>query len=177
MSTLLSRPWAPRPSVCAAGAARPPMAVKQSPIYWPAVAAACVVAVLAVVGLLLVLANSPRPERAPIALPSAAAAPIEADAGAPAALQAPPEPTPVGAALAPLSPDRTPPRLVEVGPRIPEPALPPALICPVRRAPQNYGTRVAFLSSPAVAARQAQEEGKLLFVLHVSGNFEDSTFT
>jgi hypothetical protein len=41
----------------------------------------------------------------------------------------------------------------------------------------TYGTQVKFLASPAEAAAQARKDGKLLFVLHVSGNFEDSRFT
>jgi hypothetical protein len=42
---------------------------------------------------------------------------------------------------------------------------------------ETYGTSVLFLGNPAQAAETARREGKLLFVLHVSGNFEDSCFT
>ncbi len=42
---------------------------------------------------------------------------------------------------------------------------------------EKYGTQVAFLSNPVDAARQAIKERKLLFVLHLSGNFEDQQFT
>jgi hypothetical protein len=42
---------------------------------------------------------------------------------------------------------------------------------------ENYGTAIEFLSRPTEAARQALHEDKLLFVLHVSGNFEDAKFT
>ena len=41
----------------------------------------------------------------------------------------------------------------------------------------DYGTAVVFADSPASAARQALKEEKLVFVLHVSGNFEESAFT
>jgi hypothetical protein len=41
----------------------------------------------------------------------------------------------------------------------------------------DYGTTVTFVDSPAVAAKQALKEEKLVFVLHVSGNFEVSEFT
>ena len=41
----------------------------------------------------------------------------------------------------------------------------------------DYGTAVTFVDSPAVAAKQALKEEKLVFVLHVSGNFEVSAFT
>jgi predicted outer membrane protein len=41
----------------------------------------------------------------------------------------------------------------------------------------NHGTSVEFLDTPAEAAKQAKKESKLVFVLHVSGNFEDPRFT
>lgn len=41
----------------------------------------------------------------------------------------------------------------------------------------GHGTSVDFLDAPSEAARQAKKEGKLVFVLHVSGNFEDPRFT
>ena len=41
----------------------------------------------------------------------------------------------------------------------------------------SFGTSVAFLANPAEAGRQASRDSKLLFVLHISGNFEDRQFT
>ena len=41
----------------------------------------------------------------------------------------------------------------------------------------SYGTSVEFVRSPSEAARLAKKEQKLVFVLHVSGHFEDPTFT
>jgi len=41
----------------------------------------------------------------------------------------------------------------------------------------QHGTTIDFLDSPKDAAVQARKEGKLVFVLHVSGNFEDPRFT
>jgi hypothetical protein len=41
----------------------------------------------------------------------------------------------------------------------------------------NHGTSVEFVDTPSQAARQAKKEQKLVFVLHVSGNFEDPRFT
>ena len=41
----------------------------------------------------------------------------------------------------------------------------------------NHGTSVHFVKNPQVAADKAKEEEKLVFVLHVSGNFEDPRFT
>ena len=42
---------------------------------------------------------------------------------------------------------------------------------------ESYGTSVAWAGSPAEAAKKALEEEKLVFVLHVSGHFEDPRFT
>ena len=42
---------------------------------------------------------------------------------------------------------------------------------------QKYGTSVQWIGSPSEAARIARENEKLVFVLHVSGYFEDPKFT
>jgi hypothetical protein len=41
----------------------------------------------------------------------------------------------------------------------------------------KFGTTVEFLESPQAAATKAAKEEKLVFVLHVSGLFEDPRFT
>jgi hypothetical protein len=41
----------------------------------------------------------------------------------------------------------------------------------------THGTRVEFVCTPAEAARQARDKDKLVFLLHVSGNFEDPGLT
>ena len=41
----------------------------------------------------------------------------------------------------------------------------------------DYGTAVHFVKTPSVAAQQAKKEQKLVFVLHVSGLFENPDFT
>ena len=41
----------------------------------------------------------------------------------------------------------------------------------------SFGTSVQFVKSPSEAARQALKEEKLVFVVHVSGLFEDPTLT
>jgi hypothetical protein len=41
----------------------------------------------------------------------------------------------------------------------------------------SFGTAVEFVDTPSAAAQQAKKEQKLVFVLHVSGNFEDPRFT
>jgi hypothetical protein len=41
----------------------------------------------------------------------------------------------------------------------------------------DYGTEVKFVESSAEAAKLAVKQEKLVFVLHVSGNFETPEFT
>jgi hypothetical protein len=41
----------------------------------------------------------------------------------------------------------------------------------------SHGTQVDFLDTPRAAAKLAKKEQRLVFVLHVSGNFEDPRFT
>jgi len=40
-----------------------------------------------------------------------------------------------------------------------------------------FGTSVHFYDTPTDAAKKAVKQEKLVFVLHVSGNFEDPRFT
>jgi hypothetical protein len=42
---------------------------------------------------------------------------------------------------------------------------------------QTYGTSVQWAGTPSEAATKAKAEEKLVFVLHVSGYFEDPNFT
>jgi hypothetical protein len=42
---------------------------------------------------------------------------------------------------------------------------------------ENYGTSVQWSGSPSEAAAKAKADEKLVFVLHVSGLFEDPKFT
>jgi hypothetical protein len=73
----------------------------------------------------------------------------------------------------PPAPKPTPP--VPVAGRVMETTPPP--LPKARPKGETYGTSVLFLSNPAEAAEVAKNENKLLFVLHVSGNFEESCFT
>ena len=41
----------------------------------------------------------------------------------------------------------------------------------------EYGTSLHFEKTPSDAAKKAQKEEKLVFVLHISGHFEDTDFT
>jgi hypothetical protein len=60
------------------------------------------------------------------------------------------------------------------GPAVSEPAKPAkaeeATAC-------HHGTSVDFVDTPSEAAQIAKKEGKLVFVLHISGYFEDPRFT
>ena len=80
-------------------------------------------------------------------------------------------PRAVGLALAPLAGLVLTAGLASAGKPAPPAAPAEAATC------GSYGTTVEFLDSPAEAAKQAKKEGKLVFVLHVSGNFEDPRFT
>jgi hypothetical protein len=51
-------------------------------------------------------------------------------------------------------------------------------IGPIGKATDRcHGTAIAFEDNPGMAAKKAKKEEKLVFVLHVSGNFEDPRFT
>jgi hypothetical protein len=71
------------------------------------------------------------------------------------------------AALKPASPPASPKARGPAPPGAESPAV----------ARQLHGTSVAFVSTPAEAARLAGRDGKLVFLLHVSGHFEDPAFT
>ena len=42
---------------------------------------------------------------------------------------------------------------------------------------ETYGTTIKWMGTPTEAATKAKAEEKLVFVLHVSGYFEDPQFT
>ena len=50
-------------------------------------------------------------------------------------------------------------------------------VCTTGSCGGDYGTAVHFVKTPSEAARQALKEEKLVFVLHVSGLFENPDFT
>jgi hypothetical protein len=41
----------------------------------------------------------------------------------------------------------------------------------------DHGTSIQFVSTPKEAAKQAEKDEKLVFILHVSGEFEDPGLT
>jgi hypothetical protein len=58
----------------------------------------------------------------------------------------------------------------------PEFKLPDAELMPADRC-KTFDTKVRFHRGPAEAAAEAKASRKMMFVLHVSGNFEDPGFT
>jgi len=57
------------------------------------------------------------------------------------------------------------------------PAAPSYVLTPPAESCGDHGTSVHFFKSPSEAARQAVKEEKLVFVLHISGLFEEPDFT
>src|SRR5262245_50757513 len=172
----------PRPPVLPAFPAVPPrpaaLARRQSLVYWPPVFAAGVFAVLLVVGAVAWASTHPgarKPAPAPAApTPEEVAAPQPAAPAEPARAAARPKAEPEAFASAPPRARR-----VAVKPPAPPPPAAPQPK-PAAEAPasgEKYGTAVTLLANPAEASRRADKEGKLLLVLHVSGNFEDECFT
>jgi len=59
----------------------------------------------------------------------------------------------------------------------PQPAGPPRPTVAPSRGTGSFGTCVEFVNNPVQASQKALQEQKLLFTVHISGNFEDSHFT
>jgi hypothetical protein len=69
--------------------------------------------------------------------------------------------------------------------------FPPGMLPPLNAPPLNppvaqveapapcgdYGTKITFVKNPVEAFQQAKKEKKLVFMIHLSGNFEDEGFT
>jgi len=53
----------------------------------------------------------------------------------------------------------------------------PAAVKAKKESGGCHGTSIQFVDSPSDAAKKAKKEQKLVFVLHVSGNFEDPRYT
>jgi hypothetical protein len=143
-------------------------------LNWRAVAAAMAVGVLLVSGVLAWLVTHPSARKAPEPVVTQAdPVPDESardpqEGGCGPALDE--RPVVARAPTEVLVPVQT---LVPAG----EPAQPAPEADPPRPAGVTCGTSVEFVSNPVDAAAQARREKKLLFVLHVSGNFEDPQFT
>jgi hypothetical protein len=167
---------------------------KTSLVNWPAIVAATAIAFAGVVSAIAWIATHPSKATHQIE-----PTPVLATISPPSdAVALPPAPPPFAARpTAPLvtipavhRPSREEllvnhiPRVEEMPPPLPPPLPAPEPKCvklpPVAEAPsagETYGTQVLFLNNPEVAAETAQREKKLLFVMHISGNFEDACFT
>ncbi len=82
-----------------------------------------------------------------------------------------PETAPLPDVLPPETPERV---VVADGPD-------PSEVSVIQRRPQTacekFGTQIVFLSNPPDAFKKARDENKLVFFVHLSGNFEDKEFT
>jgi hypothetical protein len=149
----------------------PPRKSTRLVAFW-SVAAGGLFTLALVLGLAMSVFSSPPPAEQ--------GSPAVLDEALPAAQPVLTEPVaaavPVPAAK-PAEDNPRPPTPGEPPDSLPEPSAPPlgdsAPVCET----QNYETSVAFLGSPAQAGKQAEREGKLVFLLHISGNFEDRQFT
>jgi hypothetical protein len=146
------------------GWGRPPL-VHRAPIA----AAAGVALVLVGTALAWAALHPPEHSAAPAAPEVADAAILPADTVA-ANL---PSPAPAGPARAPEAPSADESPAPPARPVVPQPLA----FNEPRPVGQTYGTRVTFLATPEEAMRVARSERKLVFVLHVSGNFEEACFT
>jgi hypothetical protein len=175
-------PQRPRDILPSPGTFVPGSPVPRLALNWKAVAAAGMAAVLLVGAALTWAATHPRTRSpaAPVAPPVVLAA---ADVAAPqtdelisagergriVAQSAWSQAEEDGMNSVPLPPAAPPvsrvPALVE------EPVVAAAATC------DTFGTSVEFDANPVRAAKQAAKAQKLLMVLHVSGNFEESAFT
>ena len=145
---------------------RPPR--RRGLVCWPAVGSALAVAVLLVTGVVAWAVSHPpaRPQQQASASAARTAREVKPRARVKRSL-------PVAAA-APARP------VLEPAPTRPVADLTPLpLAAPARKTPaaETYGTRIRFLANPTLAAGQARREGKLLFLLHLSGNLEEACFT
>jgi hypothetical protein len=158
-------------------------------ISWAPVATAALVSTLLIVALFLVSPRrthaAPRPVVVAAVVPEVARPqpPIPAPLPPPAPERVEPvallSPPPRSVAEPIILPPRLPPPLEPPSPPKvqrpePPPVKPKAAGCEVDH---RYGTSVDFVDDPTDAAEQAQKDKKLLFVLHIAGNFEKDTFT
>jgi hypothetical protein len=167
----------------------PAVAPRPSLIHWPAVGAAVGVALALVAFVVVWVATHPGKAHKPAAPEQLVAAapeePVPFQATRPALATNAEVEVAQEVLLGPIdpavleAPSRPPAKVADPLPApassLPAPA--PEKATPARAAGETYGTSVLFLNNPTEAAEQARREKKLLFVLHVSGNFEDSCFT
>jgi hypothetical protein len=167
-------------------------------MYWPVIGAVAGLCAISAILLVLVLRQSGRPSPPSGAAPAPTAQDESPGLRVAEVVATPRDPSPAdvraGAeekpapAAPPAPPAANPPADDETavapppGTGLPDLLVPPGAKCGAPAAcgtagPERYGTAVDFVSDPTEAARQALRDKKLLFVLHVAGNFEDSKFT
>jgi hypothetical protein len=163
-------PWRreqPCSAACRAWTVIPRYALRApSPLlHLSAVVAAGTVGLLLVAGCLAWVASHPRPSRREAAAQPSPVARPPADRVDRIVSRPPLQPVAAPALAAPsLAPDAM--VRVDLSPAVPQRNA----RRPDRR---TYGTALPFVEDPEAAAGQARAEGKLLFLLHVSGNFEE----
>lgn len=189
-TSVSSAPW--RMSSPAAGSGR------SSWINWSAIVSAVSLSFALVVGVLAWIVTHPHKAAIHVESPSVAApetdrkslphAIIDPAVKLPS-LHSAPEGEIIPAVYRSEQPERIArriPLIEEAPPSLPPPALPEpkgepgpaaAPAAPPQPAGETYGTQVLFLNNQEAAADLAKREHKLLFVMHISGNFEDSCFT
>jgi hypothetical protein len=184
----MSLRFAVRRGACRAPSFRAPSLPRPNPnrppiIHWPTVAAAGGVAAFLMLCLVALIAGRMQNERDRVTrqIPAAMLEPpaVEAPNAAPSeVVQAPVGPAPEALPVSFQKPAASPP-LPEGMEEAVLDGLPASERPVAGREPRGelHGTAVAFARSPAEAARQALDERKLLFTLHLSGNFEEPGFT
>jgi hypothetical protein len=143
-----------------------PMAVASLPQVAPATPATPATPALAV---------TPEPRKdEPRLEPDSKPEPLQPNKPAAKELLADPAPVmPVAVAAAPPVAPPDPP-----APRAEIPiADKPAACAECQKKAGSYGTSLEFAESPTEAAKLASKQSKLMFVVHISGNFEDDKFT
>jgi hypothetical protein len=95
----------------------------------------------------------------------------------------PPAPPPLKPAPV-VAPDRGIAPVAKAAPAAPAEPVAPAVVAapaaPVEKpavCAANLGTAIQFVKDPPEAFRQARDEKKLVFMIHLAGNFEDKAFT
>lgn len=121
----------------------------------------------------------PTPDPTPAPAPKeilASAAPAAEPEITPLPSETPVEAPPVPVALKDLPLE---PTVADIPPRDERPILKePAPKAPEAAAAcEKFGTSIVFVKHPPDAFKQAKEEKKLVFFIHLSGNFEDKEFT
>lgn len=179
---------------------RPQPAQPRRHIHWPVVAATALPCLLFVS---IVVAILGRTENSGVrgdlsAWRSAEVIVVQNTTSPKEAEDAPPEPTSPSLESKPVASEpevalRPAPLMLPAKVQVPdrEPADPPAQIAQAPAPPagepepadkagaacQRFGTAVDFVASQMEASRQALVQDKLMFVLHISGNFEEARFT